>query len=483
MNQRAPAVTAIEMETLFRGWRTVSATTVAAMLIAAAFLMTIPPRQEVGAKLIVEPRDAALDGKTISNREKEFLPTQAEVICSPAVISSAVRLIDPGLSEADVADHVSRITGQLKVDPLAGTNILLVRYADATAPRAAELVNALIAGYREYLTSTEQQQQHEMLMALTARDRELQSALTMLQAEYEELKRNHADSAGTDPDTSSRILAALEESLATAESRRQLLDRAEEKLQGRHKAHLTMTNRRTVMTGDLPLAIDMELATYYEVPGSVLQELAALSNEAWIGIRNPASIEAKIHDAQTRVSELTVVLGPKHPELLAGESAVKHYEQELLRYVQGAPAVVQIALDGVRMQEESLQQRYESHLRLAHETEMMRLKESQKLTEIDRAKQSSETLRTQLQQCQLTHQATASGHAGISVAVLEPPIPAERSFAANPLILMGIAGLLGIMFGVSLLVVLPQIRSLLPNLPQVSVAPSAECCGFQESRS
>ena len=476
-------MTTIEMDTLFRGWRTVSATTAAAMLIGAIFLMTIQPRQEVGAKLIVEPSGAALDGKTISTREKEFLPTQAEVICSPAVVSSAVRQIDPGLSEAEVAGQVSRIAGQLKVEPLAGTNILLVRYTDETAQQAAELVNALVAGYREYLAATGQQQHHEMLMAMTGRDRELQSALATLQGEYEQLKRAHADSAGADSDASARILAGLEESLATAQSRRLLLERTEEKLHGRQKTLLALANPQTAMTGDLPPEVATERSTTYEQLEPVLQDLAALSNEAWTGIPNPADIEARIRDAQTRVGELAVILGPKHPELLAVKSTVSRFEQELHRLVQTAPAMLQLALDGMRIQEEALQQRYESHLRLAHETEMMRLTESRKLAEIDRATQSCETLHTQLQQWQLADQATTSGGAGISVDVLEPPIPAVRSFAANPLIVMGIAGLLGLMFGVSMLVVLPQIKSLLPNLPQDSVAPSVERYRFQESRS
>ena len=163
------------------------------MLLGGALLLTVQPRQEVGAKILVEPRSALFEVKSASAREKEFLPTQAEVLSSPAVIAGAVRQTAPDLTDADVAARVSAVAAELKVDPLAGTNILLVRYTDETGQRAAELVNALIDGYREYLAAAERKQQQEVLVSLTARDQEHQSALAILQSEYELLTASRGD--------------------------------------------------------------------------------------------------------------------------------------------------------------------------------------------------------------------------------------------------------------------------------------------------
>jgi uncharacterized protein involved in exopolysaccharide biosynthesis len=117
----------------------------------------------------------------------------------------------------------------------------------------------------------------------------------------------------------------------------------------------------------------------------------------------------------------------------------------------------------MRLQEQALQDRYDTNVRMNHLDEITRQKESQKLADIDRAQEAYETVHAQLQQWHIVDEAIAGGRAGIAVSVLEPPTPGERSFVANPVIVMGIAGLLGLMFGVVLLIALPQIRSLLPQ--------------------
>ena len=455
------------MRSLLAGWRTVCLSTAVAIILGVVFLITIQPLQQVGAKLIVEPRAVDIDGKPASARDKEFLPTQAEILRSPAVITSAVRRTITGVSEAELTSHIIAIAGNLKVDPLAGTSILQLRYTDSTAQRAAEIVNALVAGYREYLAETEQRQHQEMLVVLTARDRELQAALATFHAEYEELKREHAGSAGADSTTSARILSGLEESLATTQSRRLRLERAEQRLQLGDDRRLTQSNHS--QSGDTARAVDNEFNTKQD---TILNELTALSSEGWSDIPNPTDARERMRAAASRASELTVSLGPQHPERLAAEAIVMRYEKELTRLARTALATVQRTLEGTRLQEEALQERYDSYLRSTNETEVMRLKESQKLTEIGRAQQSYETVHAQLTQWQMVDQAMASGRAGISVSVLEPPTPAERSFVANPLIVMGIAGLLGLMFGVSLLVALPQMKSLITDLAPTAVAPS-----------
>ena len=465
MNPKAPSTVSVDLTQLIRGWRTVLGTTVAAMVLGGILIKTIQPRQEVGAKLLVELHSST-EGKSSAAREKEFLPTQAEVIRSPGVISSAIRRVEPELTETEIGSRVLLVAEQLQVDPLAGTNLLLVRYADETSQRASDLVNALIDGYREYLSVSEQQQQQEILHSLKGRESELQAVLADLQLAHDQLMVARANGTTTDGQTSARILAGLEESLATTQSRRLLLERIADQVHAGGKAHLTKADSPASPTGD---SSDGFLAkpTFDngELP-SVLQNLASLSGESWTGIQATAGLETNLADAMRRVNELTVALGPQHPELLAARATVTRYEQELLLLAQTAPARIQLALNALRIQEESLQQRYDGHLRLTREAEVLQLKESRKLEEISRAEQASESLQAELQQYQLAHHSMPAGYGGIAVTVLEPPIPAPRLFAANPMIVMGISGLLGLLFGVSLLVILPQISSLLSRLPQ-----------------
>ncbi|MBC7966802.1 MAG: hypothetical protein H7Z17_12865 [Fuerstia sp.] len=443
-------------------------TTVAAMILGGILIKTIEPRQEVGAKLLVELRSST-EGKSSAAREKEFLPTQAEVIRSPSVISSAIRHVEPEFTEAEIDIRVLQVAEQLQVDPLAGTNILRVRYADETSQRAADLVNALIDGYREYLSVSEQQQKQEILHSLQGRESELQAVLADLQLEHDQLMVARANGTTTDGQTSARILAGLEESLATTQSRRLLLERTADQIHAGGKALLTKADSPLSPTGDSSHGFlakrTFDNGENGELP-SVLQNLASLSGESWTGIQAPAGLETNLADATRRVNELTVALGPQHPELLAARATVTRYEQELLLLAQTAPARIQLALNSQRIQEESLQQRYDGHLRLTREAEVLQLKESRKLEEISRAEQASESLQAELQQYRLAHHSMPAGQVGIAVTVLEPPIPAPRLFAANPMIVMGISGLLGLLFGVSLLVIMPQISSRLSRLPQ-----------------
>ena len=281
--------------------------------------------------------------------------------------------------------------------------------------------------------------------------------------DYEALKQDHAGSAGADPVTAARILAGLEESLATTQSRRLLLEQAEQRLQPSRNFLLETTD------SDSQSDFSTEFQSQRD---AALKELKALSADVRSDVPDPTDAIERTRLARSLASELQFSLGLQHPERKAAEALVAQYDQELTRLSQTALATVQRSLASIRMQEEALQTRYDSYLLSANETKVMRLKESQKLAEIDRAQRSYEAVHAQLTQWQLVDDAMANGRAGISVSVLEPPTPAERSIAANPLIVMGLAGLLGLIFAVSWLVMLPQFKSLLSGPSPVPAAPS-----------
>ncbi|MDA1229625.1 MAG: Wzz/FepE/Etk N-terminal domain-containing protein, partial [Planctomycetota bacterium] len=227
INQQTTPEPVIDLSGLLRGWKTVLVTTVLAMVAGAALLVSITPHQEVSAKIIVEPREVALDGRTgAATRDKEFLPTQSEILQSPAVIEDAIQRVDKDISVDMLTSRLINITKNLKVDPLAGTSILLIRYTDVNAQNAADVLNALVASYTDYLARTEKQQHHELMLALTSRDTELQNTLSGLQSDFDQLKQSHTAATVADPVAIARIIAGLEETLATTQSRRIRLERA-----------------------------------------------------------------------------------------------------------------------------------------------------------------------------------------------------------------------------------------------------------------
>lgn len=456
INQQTTSEPAIDLSALLQGWKTILVTTILAMVAGAALLASIAPSQEVSAKIIVEPRDVALNGRTGSpSFDKEFLPTQSEILKSPAVIEAAVQQVDKGINADVLSARLVNVTKNLKVDPLVGTSILLIRYTDVNAQKAADVLNALVVSYSEYLVRTEKQEHHELMLALTGRDTELQNTLRELQAEFDQLLQSQV-ATGADPVTMARILSGLEENLATTQSRRITLERIAARISPPGNNLLTMAPGAVRDMG-LNLSQDTTNAN------AVLGELAALNCEGWIGMPNPTAVEDRFRLAQSRLAELRQTLGPNHPELQAARTNVDSAEAELNRLIQATPVILCQTLESMRLQEQALQARYDTTVRTNHLNEITRRKESQKLADIDRAQEAYETVHAQLQQWQIVDEAMASGRAGIAVSVLEPPTPGERSFVANPVIVMGIAGLLGLMSGLVLLISLPQIRLLLPQ--------------------
>ncbi|RLT03350.1 MAG: hypothetical protein DWI22_18855 [Planctomycetota bacterium] len=456
INQQTTPEPAIDLSALLRGWKTVLVATILAMVAGAALLASIAPYQEVSAKIIVEPREVALNGRAGSpSHDKEFLPTQSEIMQSPAVIEAAVQQVDKGISVDMLSSRLVNVTKNLKVDPLVGTSILLIRYTDVNAQKAADFLKALVVSYSEYLVRTEKQEHHELMLALTGRDTELQNTLRELQAEFDQLMQSHV-APGADPVAMARILAGLDENLATTQSRRITLERIAARISPQGNNLLTMAPGAVRDMG-LNLSQDTTSAN------AVLGELAALNGEGWTGMPNPTTVEDRFRLAQSRLAELRQALGPNHPELQAARTNADSAEAELNRLIQTTPGILRQALESMRLQEQALQDRYDTNVRMNHLDEITRQKESQKLADIDRAQEAYETVHAQLQQWHIVDEAIAGGRAGIAVSVLEPPTPGERSFVANPVIVMGIAGLLGLMFGVVLLIALPQIRSLLPQ--------------------
>lgn len=453
----------IDTSGLIQGWKVLLGTTAAALLVGCVLLVVIEPLQEVSSRVIVAPRELSLDGRVGPARDKEFLPTQAEILRSPAVIEDALRRMEVVDSSVDLTPQVLAIAENLKIDPMAGTSILLVRYTDVDQATAANVVNALIAAYRDYLSVAEKKQHQELLLTLTERDVEFQQTLTRLQEEYEQLKRSHIDAAGADPVATARIVAALEEQLATTQSRRLLLQQSAARL--RNARLLTKVDRTAQWDAPLP-----EFSTAAD-PELVLNELAALRGEAWLGLPNPDDATARLRIAEDQLSALSARLGHNHPELQSAKATVQAARDELNRLVQSTPGQIQQTLEHLQAQENALQQRYDNHVRLTNATEVARLEESRKLAEIERVQQSFDTIHAQLQQWQLVDQAMANGRAGIEVSVLEPPTPGERSFVANPMIVLGVSGMLGLMFGVLALVALPPVSLLMnpsPSAPAVA---------------
>ena len=85
----------IDLTTIWRGkWYFVICVAIS-LLLGVAYLLLVDPEYDLGARLLVEEKGLPLELGQPAPRDKVFLPTQAEIIRSPAVIDRAVKLCSP----------------------------------------------------------------------------------------------------------------------------------------------------------------------------------------------------------------------------------------------------------------------------------------------------------------------------------------------------------------------------------------------------
>lgn len=456
------AESGLDLYAITRGWKTLAVTTMGAMAASAALLFSITPLQEVSGRIIVEQRELSPAGITSVVRDREFLPTQAEILASPAVISGAVKLLrDETNAESIPQNDIAEIIGNLKVDPLTGTGVLLLQYTDVDADAAARTVDALVTSYSQYVTGIERQQNRELVSALTDRKSKIQQRLEQIQAEYEELRITSSESAPSDSVAISRIIASLESELAGAASLRVALERA------RTRLNRPFNDLQLSVLEFSPAAPVRDIALSTKNIVAILKELRAMYPDGAVPVPDPTLLEDRLRAAQDRVNELKLRFGPEHPEMRSAQAAANATEQELFEFAATAPGTIQESLDAVLLKEESIRQRYETQMAAAGQNNINMMNEAQKREELDQAREALVEVQTQLEHLQILDQAVEKGQAGTFVSVLEPPSPNPRSFVTNPVVVVGISGLIGFMAGILLLLSLPALRKLTQNSTQL----------------
>ena len=436
-----------------RGWKTLLVTTLGMMTVAGVMLVTIVPMQQVSARVLVERRELSPTGMTTVTRDREFLPTQAEILASPVVITGAVEQLQPKISPELLQGTVAGIGSDLKVDPVTGTGVLMLQFEHENSAQAVVTLNALINSYRFYLTRTERDQQQELTQALSLRVQELSRTLDARQSEYEALQKTDHDLGSSDSAAISRILAGLKTQLTTIQTQRLALQRAVNRL-GQREPGITPVS----LTHQGRIGVD---------PLTVLKELLALNLAGLAGIPDPAPLEDRLRMARARVSELSLRFGPTHPEMRSAEGAVTAAEDELNEFVAAIPATLEQTLDALTQQEEAIRRQYDSQIELSGSHQLSLARAAQKLEEVARARGSLEAVQAQLEQQRLVERAVEKGQAGIAVSVLDHPTPAEKTFVTNPAVVVGVAGLLGLLGGILLLLTLPGLKRMLRPQPEL----------------
>ncbi|MBW3600168.1 MAG: hypothetical protein KY475_23210, partial [Planctomycetes bacterium] len=182
----------IDPATLWRRRWWLAATVIVAVLLGFLYLAVAAPMRHVGARLLVVEQGLLVEQDRPAPEDKNFLATQAEIIRSPAVIERVVATLpQPPLAAPDY-DPLAATLENLTVDPLAGTNVLSVRFRDRSPERAITVLEAVIGSYRDYVDTSDRSAHQDTLRLLREREQQARGEIAALQERVQQLRKEGA---------------------------------------------------------------------------------------------------------------------------------------------------------------------------------------------------------------------------------------------------------------------------------------------------
>jgi len=437
--------------------------------LGGVYLAVARPMYQVKARLLVEERLKPLENSQRSGDNKDFLPTQAEIIRSPAVIQQVVEslAIVPG---PDGGSPVLDIVERLQADPLVGTDVLSLNFQDSTPATAIETLQAVIVAYKDYLQESEQGTYRQTITLLTERELQLREELGQLHANLIELRKESPymseDQAATEIQRT--VLSGISNSLSDTKSRRVQLQSLLKEMTAFRDAEIAEGQIRRVFPTALDSArpttdveSDLDDASEDNPRSEWLAAVEVISRVARGGLaslEDPAPIQQALLEAQSRATELGQRFGPKHPELRGVRGLITSLEERLRRTVLEAPAVLTREIDSLAHEEASLVALYDRELAAAKGADEYHLKEQKTREDIHRLRQIHDSIVSKLSDSQLADQALTGGRASVFVKVLDGPQLVNDQVWPQPVPLLGLCGLMGLAGGFVLVVMTEQLQ-------------------------
>ncbi|MFG0332349.1 MAG: Wzz/FepE/Etk N-terminal domain-containing protein, partial [Maioricimonas sp. JB049] len=186
-------VDVVDVQTILGYWRTILCATGVAVALGVAYLAVAERTYEAEVRVVVQNLGLGLDGKGASKTyDKEFLSTQAEVIRSPMTIGRALEFVPPATPPAPDDDPVEDVLDELRVIPLAATDIVRVTYRHNDPQQATRRLESILASYQEHLRNVEQTTASESVALVARRESELSGQLDALQKRLAAVRAGHA---------------------------------------------------------------------------------------------------------------------------------------------------------------------------------------------------------------------------------------------------------------------------------------------------
>ena len=410
--------------------------------LGALYLYQAEPVYSVRARVLVQPSGGPLDAGGKPRADKEFLATQAEIICSPAVIKQVLPVVTPQLGSDQLQDPLLTVLENLAVDPVNGTSVLSVSYRCGDPSEGIDTVAALLQSYQQFLLELQDDSRLESLNLLTRSEEKLRSELEDREAKYLEL-RKQGPFHGQEGDAGLFQKTALDHlatSLTDARERRIDLEQRV-KMLVQSSEFATSTRHGT----DHQAADVAELTSHWPAEagvrtarGSLVRQASFLASvdaphqyNVGAGTEPLADVELtktpeymqhtrELMIAELRESELAQVCGPKHPDLRAAREQVASLQERLRVINERAPLTLQQQLSVAQSREDELLELYQQELEKANINDDFLVRGSLALDGIERLKTIHNSIVAQLNDWHLVEPGDGDG-VGTQVVILESP--------------------------------------------------------------
>lgn len=447
----------IDWKQIVRLWPRVVAGGLGAILLAAMYLQVADPVYEASVRMVV--RNVGLGFDDVSGTQKhydrEFLSTQAEVIRSPATLARSLELVPPPpAAPGSSSDPVAKIADQLRVNPLANTDILRVTYQDADPQQAAARLQSIVESYREQVHETEQILAEKSAEVLSEREAELARQLAELEQQLADAERPLGAGAEGRERTDSPLIKELtaqwvtiQAQVAGIESQLDSNDAAEVPLLGEH-----------------------------------------LSNEAG---REYANMQRDLAQATSDAQALEQTYRETHPALRAARQRVTTLQAALAAWRSEQLHGLRQELARLKQQEQHLKSMLDAEETRLAALQRARFDEERLTAEMERVGALHASTAAAVESLRLAHRSLAAGRGSISITVLDAFDVPETAIWPQPGPLLALAGLLGAGLAIALSLTIDHWSLLVPSLEDATsptganrdAKPSAEASLLDETQS
>jgi succinoglycan biosynthesis transport protein ExoP len=189
--QEAPNVFA----SIWRHRWAVLAITVACVIASVIFLRLMPPSYNVTAKLTIQspPNPMSVPGALQADSGDTFQHQQLAIMSSPVVLDAAAKKLRPFASPTELHEFSNKMGDRLNTDVGKLDNVISVAYTDRNADDAANILNAILASYTEYVTKTHGDASQNLLDVLTKEDRAATDKLNVIRAKISDFRTHHPE--------------------------------------------------------------------------------------------------------------------------------------------------------------------------------------------------------------------------------------------------------------------------------------------------